>query len=293
MHDTQRATPEKKRGSLVFLNGNRGLRVLRDGPALRIRAPQTADRLYPLTRIDTIWVTGPVEWQAAAWQACIRSAISVYFFDGRGHFIGELRPAPGQDAGPAPLLERWLMTVEGRQQWHDWYNASLLNSQRLSARNSGVDTTPWQWARRLDARLGRLVRATDLVHFRTWLRSALETLAEEQAQAAGLGFDRPFWEIIGIHPIQDLAALLYWRIIPGCLDEIRRMRRHQKMTPSEKLHLEGKTALDIVGRNHEKLSQYLSGYISTLLSMANEGVLSSAHDMHWSEVIDPTLGEPN
>lgn len=70
----------------LYLTGSEGLglRVLLDGPALRVAQKGRADGRYPLVRLSRVVVSGPVEWRTDALLVAIERGITVTFLDENG-----------------------------------------------------------------------------------------------------------------------------------------------------------------------------------------------------------------
>lgn len=80
-------TPKRR---ALYIDGHSATRVLRDGPALRIRMPQRADFLIPLRRVCRVVVMGVVPWSSQALCGCIDALIPVSFLTRDGRWQGSL-----------------------------------------------------------------------------------------------------------------------------------------------------------------------------------------------------------
>lgn len=115
----------------LYLDGCDGMAVLLDAPALRIKVPTQADRLFPLPRISRIVVSGPVQWETDALLACADQGISVVFLarDGavRGRWLGR--------AGERHVVLQRLLDVLTRPDGGDRFADWRLAMQRLAVRS--------------------------------------------------------------------------------------------------------------------------------------------------------------
>ena len=134
--------------------------VLLEGPALRLRRPEAADRFAPLSGLARVTVHGPrVHWRPEALLACLEAGIPVVFLGARGGMVGVLVPSrpPRQRADLAGLLDLAASTPGFRGRLEDFCRAVRLGAAQAALRALGCGAGEAQTAARrlLDATLGR------------------------------------------------------------------------------------------------------------------------------------------
>jgi hypothetical protein len=195
--------------------------VLLEGPALRPRRPEAADRFAPLAGLARVTVHGPrVHWRPEALLACLEAGIPVVFLGARGALAGVLVPArpPGQRADLAGLLDLAASVPGFRGRLEDFCRAARWGAARDALQALGLDTGEMREAPRrlLDA---ALARAAEPGAARAAL-DLLRTLAAA-AVAAALARRRVGPQFLarrtGSFPLpQMLSEALVWQVWPDC-----------------------------------------------------------------------------
>lgn len=103
------------------------VRILLDGPSLRLQRDGSAEARYPLCRLTRLVVRGPVAWGGEALTACLAHGVPVSLLDGAGRSVGACLPATprvadtaalvdeaGQAGVLAAVLSNWLRAAERR-----------------------------------------------------------------------------------------------------------------------------------------------------------------------------------
>lgn len=81
------------------------VRVVLDGPALRLLRPGTCDGRWPLQRLSRIVARGPVTWSGEALLACLAHGIPVSLLDGQGRHVGACLPTLVKHFDTTALLD--------------------------------------------------------------------------------------------------------------------------------------------------------------------------------------------
>lgn len=232
---------------LLYLQGQYGLVVEVDGPALRIEQPQRANMLYPLVRLARVLSKGGVHWSCEALLACAEAGIPVVFLDGEGGVRGYLFGASSGEDTLYLRLRSCVRRPDGLDRYIAWRRTMAAHAQRaleqqLRQADGGVGATPgWQgltpiswWA---------AIAPTDAVMNRR-LGGLLAGLSAQLWVEAGLNAKR----LVSLEPLSlldDLADLLGWALAKPLLTALRRwnegeskldMRDEQSLTALVELH---------------------------------------------------------
>jgi hypothetical protein len=112
----------------LYLQGS-GTAVKRDGPALRVIRPGTAERWFPLRRISQVVSAPHIDWSLDALLACAESRITVSFIDGEGAVLARLVGKPGN---------RCELRPDWREQYEQWTAAMERMAVRSVIRRTGI-----------------------------------------------------------------------------------------------------------------------------------------------------------
>ncbi len=209
--------PAEPAAKTLYLDGCQPLRVLRDGPALRVRAPASADRLFPLRRIRRIVVSGRVEWCADALLVCADANIPISFLANKGKLRARLvAPGPGSSIiALGEALEMMLDEPGGRQRYLDWVSgcAHQARLQLVHSADRGVwPTQPAVMRRMLFERACHYVRAPDLRRFDQQLNALLNAHLCQLLGSAGVACDSGVLALQDIDLVRDFGTILIWCI---------------------------------------------------------------------------------
>ena len=211
----------------LYLQGQNGLAVELDGPALRVRQPERAAVFYPLARLARVMSKGGVRWSCEALLACAEAGVPVVFLDGDGGVRGYLfGPSSGGDALYA-RLRACLGHSDGLSRYADWRRVMADHARRAleqQLRQAGVGSGPvLAWPGLMPVGQRAAVAARDEAVFRR-LRGLLagvsaQLLAEAGLNAARLAHLEPL-ELVG-----DLAELLGWALVESVVTVWQRRDR--------------------------------------------------------------------
>lgn len=103
----------------LYLDGDQDLYITLAGPALSVRAPLEAERVFPLRRVSRVVVSGNVQWDTDALLACADAGIAISFLhaeDGRprARWLGRVNDRAG-------LTQQWMDLLD-RPDWSCFYN---------------------------------------------------------------------------------------------------------------------------------------------------------------------------
>ncbi|MYJ23119.1 MAG: hypothetical protein F4101_07050 [Nitrospira sp. SB0673_bin_12] len=131
-------TSERK---AFYIDGHRAARVMRDGPALRVRMLQRADLLIPFHRLCRVVVMGPVVWSSQALRGCIDASIPVSFLSRNGRLQETLLSPMTATCvfGIASALETCCETFDSAADGHRlWIDLVGRQAQLRYAYESGL-----------------------------------------------------------------------------------------------------------------------------------------------------------
>jgi hypothetical protein len=204
--------------------------VLLEGPALRLRRPEAADRFAPLAGLARVTVHGPrVHWRPEAMLACLEAGIPVVFLGARGALAGVLVPSrpPRQRADLPGLLDLAASVPGFRGRLEDFCRAARCGAAQAAVRALGLGGGE---AREAPRRLAEaaLAAAAEPEAARAALRE-LKALAAA-AVAAGLarrGLGPHFLaRRTGGFPLPELLGeALSWHVLPVCWRRVVASRR--------------------------------------------------------------------
>ncbi len=206
----------------LYLQGQNGLAVELDGPALRVRQPERAAVFYPLARLARVLSKGGVRWHCEALLACAEAGVPVVFLDGDGGVRAYLfGPSSGGDALYL-RLRVCLGCSDGLSRYADWRRVMADHARRAleqQLRRTGVCSGP-VLAWRGFTPVGHLAAARDATVFHR-LRGLLAGTSAQLLVEAGLNAAR----LAHLEPLDlvgDLAELLGWALAGPVLTVLER-----------------------------------------------------------------------
>ena len=201
----------------LYIDGVPGCRVVLDEPALRIVVPESADQLFPLSRISRVVCKGVVEWSMSALLACADAGINVLFLHKNGEVRARWLGTGSERQSLTQRLVDLLSRADGKQRYDNWY----LSMQKLAARSFARRLGMSEWREVSINELKRLVamnlssegqyRANLLVGL---LHSELLVLLSE----SGFCSDDEALLSTELDLAADLSKLLLWDFYPALLD---------------------------------------------------------------------------
>ncbi len=202
----------------LYLDGQNATRVLRDGPALRVRRAGAADALFPLGRLGRVVVRGQVEWQTSALLACAEGGVPVAFLNAQGRLrarvVGD--PPSPDVAGITSSFRVLLHGPGGRERYRDWVRAHLrravLGFVPWHAR-AGAIPSPKAVKRMMDQRLRGYVKMPELRRFDRQLHGLVNERADRCIRKAGLTLDPGELAKLAINPTRDFADIITVRAL--------------------------------------------------------------------------------
>ena len=201
----------------LYIDGVPGCRVVLDEPALRIVVPESADQLFPLSRISRVVCKGVVEWSMSALLACADAGINLLFLHKNGEVRARWLGTGSERQSLTQRLVDLLSRADGKQRYDNWY----LSMQKLAARSFARRLGLSEWREVSINELKRLVamnlsaeaqyRANLLVGL---LHSELLVLLSE----SGFCSDDEALLSTELDLAADLSKLLLWDFYPALLD---------------------------------------------------------------------------
>ena len=201
----------------LYIDGVPGCRVVLDEPALRIVVPESADQLFPLSRISRVVCKGVVEWSMSALLACADAGINLLFLHKNGEVRARWLGTGSERQSLTQRLVDLLSRADGKQRYDNWY----LSMQKLAARSFARRLGMSEWREVSINELKRLVamnlssegqyRANLLVGL---LHSELLVLLSE----SGFCSDDEALLSTELDLAADLSKLLLWDFYPPLLE---------------------------------------------------------------------------
>jgi hypothetical protein len=214
----------------LYLDGGQGLRVLQDGPALRVRQRNVCDRLYPLTRLAQVVVSGPVEWSTPALLACADMSVPVAFLSAagelRGRISGPLAADPLLDLNLA--LESFLDQHDGLTRYHAWFAAKAQQARLGFVRAAGwgaLRTEPQTVRKLIEQRARLYTRASQLRRFDRQVYGLLRMWAGKLLRDSKLDTERPGLVVHQLDICRDFTHILIWTIQREKLAYLKQLRK--------------------------------------------------------------------
>jgi hypothetical protein len=235
---------------IVYLAGNCDWRILRDGPALRLRRQQHTDQLLPLRRIAHINSLGPINWDSAALLGCASHGITVHFCSHKGERLGCFNPArPARTSVIGEALEQAIQHPQLYPFLRSWMRAQkrialnrlkLEECKDLSTRQRTALACQW---------LGQYSRGALK---RTWrqLELLLETDLHHRLWEQGIESHSTACKIRGIDIAQEISEGILLQLMPAMLNQFDQLTvpRQGKLKPdfavAVKLHQQLKRKIE-------------------------------------------------
>jgi hypothetical protein len=214
---------------------------MRDGPALRVRAPEKSDRLLPLGRIRRIDNFGAMEWDTSALMACTDHSVSVYFHDRRGEIRAMLVPVHPQTVEPLGLLlENALADDRALEHLRGWLAARARIAINRIGGDAGLGNRKNRTRHVCDSLPGHARQTVRQL----WTRFESLLLGDVLGCLWKEGFDpgNPLSGISGLDLPRELARVLILESLPTALNWLvehttpRKDRKHLSFNDLAALH---------------------------------------------------------
>jgi hypothetical protein len=215
-------------GARGDLAGARPIAVLLDGPALRLRRPETADTLTPLCRLSRVVVKGEVHWRTEALAACMDAGVPVVFLGPSGAPRGACVPlAPPAYRSDLPgLLEAAAARPDFESLLANWFRAlereairSLIRRWRLAP----GDLRPASVRALCESRCGH----TEIAEFAAAFDGLARAFVLEELVRHGIGPHFLSARTGGFDLPGAMAAVLLWSLWSALWRFADYLRRHE------------------------------------------------------------------
>jgi hypothetical protein len=201
----------------LYLHGHQPLTVALDGPALRVQAEASADRLFPLERVSRVVVSGDVVWSTEALLACADSGVPVAFLrrDGvlRARVLGRPKARPPTDLREA--LESVLDDAAGPGRLRDWLAGQASRARvALATRLHGapVAASVEELREHLRAQAHRYAPEDGLRLLDARLAALLASDVARLLSRAGVEWGDPLTAVHGIDLVRSAAEVIAWEL---------------------------------------------------------------------------------
>jgi len=239
----------------LYINGPAATSVSLEDPAIVVRQPGQADRLYPIERLGRVASHINIKWQSEALLALAVAEVPVLFYDCNGQIIARLMGVTGErSALPARLLEL-LCRHDGQERYRDWCShwerQCLLELQKrhewlaIPAQINLMD-------RNLYKRVAKIL-ARDSLHLGLqYLRACVHGWVTEYLHHLGIGAQTP--SLIGgiIDLPTDLTRILQWQVTVHWANSLHDMPAATHVWATEA------TRNRLLVEHHQKLEPLLS-----------------------------------
>jgi len=201
----------------LYLDGSprAPLRVRRDGPALCVKQPGRADRLYPFGRLSRVVVSGAVDWEMPALLETMEQGIPVVFLGVRGHVRGYCLGAHPRRGGLNERIEALLDRPDWADRYGDWYAAAERRAVLWIVRRLRLpehDLRPRPVRERIDAVLSRRVPLRQVHRGRALLQGWHQALVAEAFAAEGVRGQTLVGRRAGLNLIRDFTRIVGWEL---------------------------------------------------------------------------------
>ena len=197
----------------LYLDGRRGLEVMLDGPALRVRSADHADARYPLARVARIVTCGAVRWNPHALITCLRFGKPIAILDNLGRFLRLCFSVPQPELGLARHIGELLGVERYRCRYETWFHATEKREMLAVARQFGIGPLPLR-----KERLWHVIRSSQARWQPKLLSKAyryLNGLATAHVASLlvriGLPNDPTLWDKEEWRFLNDIVSLGTWR----------------------------------------------------------------------------------
>ncbi|MEK0085290.1 CRISPR-associated endonuclease Cas1 [Benzoatithermus flavus] len=199
----------------LYVDGSAApVRIVLDGPSLRLEQAGISDARWPLQRVTRLVVRGAVAWGDGALAACLGRGIPVSLLDGSGRTVGTCLPARARPSDTAQLLDEACAVGRLEEAYGNWRRAAERRAVLDLVRSLGLrprDLRPASVRRALLAALDRLGAAWPgemlLARLEALLDAELCRLLLEEG--IGARFQSGDAEAL-VDLRRDLAGLLGW-----------------------------------------------------------------------------------
>ncbi len=220
----------------LYLEGQKGIRVFLDGPALLVRCAGEADRLYPVERLSRVVSHPAVSWEQDALLCLLGKSIPVIFIDDRGTIVARMLGAGGERSSLVQQLEELLGRADGTERYADWCAHNQREQLLALARHYpwlGHLPDPERVHRRLLETVSRQLERQAAIASIEHLRARTLAWTTERLMRLGIGAQTPHLTGGIIDLPTDLAGILQWKILLHWAGLLRRYPAARKAFDDE------------------------------------------------------------
>jgi hypothetical protein len=263
----------------LYLDGKARMRVDRDGPALRVRVPRSADRLFPFRRLVRVVVNGAVDWSTGALLACAEANVPITFLSRDGRLRARV-DGPHRDKVVLDIdvaLEVFLGHPWAERRYLDWVYGQGQHARLQLVRQAdrGLWPTEPSILRRLLFERARVhVRAKELRCFDRQVYGLLASQVAHALSAAGLRPDAPHLALKGVIMVRDFAQILCWHLENPKLGVIKRRYQRARRNGRACAELSWAVAVEF----HEQYAEAIDQRFRELLTNFHLFLLETVYD---------------
>lgn len=213
------------------------LKVIQDGPSLKVVRAGHADGWFPLRRVSRVISSTRVDWRSEALLACAQEGITVSFLDDAGAVVARLVGRVGEREHLIQRLSDFLLRAKWQEPYQLWCNGMEQRTTRRIAKRAGFsDVAPCPTPRALrQAFRQQAAEAGLLADYEAvgrQLQGLLIGLVTQHLAAAGVCPERMGWTELKLS--EDLTRILFWDYRPARLNWLDQRRlRGLRLPPSE------------------------------------------------------------
>jgi hypothetical protein len=218
----------------LYLRGA-DIRVVMDGPALKVSKPGQTDGWFPLRRVSTVVSAIRVDWSSEALLACAAAGVAVSFLEDSGRVMARLLGHSSERDELRQRLNDFMLKADWRDDYTLWRAGMEQRAVRSVARRFDWPASEIPTARAVRqavhdaARTRGLLEAFDAIGQE--VLGLLTALATQQLSDAGLGVDYEGWTELDL--AADLSGILFWDFHPARLAWLNmRQARGEALPPA-------------------------------------------------------------
>ncbi len=221
----------------LYLKGSSGTKIVKDGPALRIKTRKNSDQLIPFRRIERIHSFGNVQWQMEALLGCADNQIQILFCRQNGELRASLHTETGLDyiINMPEHLGKCLDSTEGAAILKRW-----LILQQQQSRYKCIHQVRQNFSQALYKSFEQLVHHLVMPYLKQpeWKKCQQLMMAHircdicHKLSQQGIQTDMPFLKLHHIQLLNEISISVEAELLPSLLQQVRKLKkiRERKMS---------------------------------------------------------------
>jgi len=198
----------------LYLCPEKSTVIFRDGPALRVKQQECADRLYPINRIASIVTSNNAQWETAALMLCSENNVAVHFISKHGEIKAHLLSPVNQQRtlDINTILQQYLHLSDSDKRFKSWlevqyYMAYRFLSERLAVSYNHLCHSSISDV--INAKLDRHIKMAELRIFQKRICRYHIIAVADHLRAMGIDTHSPLLQLAKVNFAKDLGHLCY------------------------------------------------------------------------------------